>query len=350
MSSPNLERNKTLTTPTTNSQIIALLKKEGLALSKNNLPLYSLFDLFRSLTEKQKEKSKKHLSKIKTFIDFVIFKRSADVQKSLKDAIINNYETLLTDLDNDNLVFSNVLFQVFCFLFRFHVKLFTLTQSRLSRQSFGSSTLPSSPILFSEGVFFLLKKRLRSSPTPPPLPSTPVQTIKTLGNVKSLKIKKSPLNLPKQTNISSSQLDSQKPKRNKLKYNKKKIEPGFAQMDTKSTLEGLNVDKKKIRQNCRKIISQKNANGSLMNKNVGKLKFYNPIKEYGFIVLKDGGEVFVHKTDLVRSQIDVIRLFELCKAFDVFMAFDIEYYPGKNKMHRKAIKLRTVMLQNIDHY
>lgn len=339
--------NKMKKTSTTNSQTTSLLKKEGLALSKNNLPVHSLFDLFRCLTKRHKKRTKSLLTKIKIFVNFTVLKINANIQKSLKDSIVTNYDDLITNLEDENLVFDGLLLQIFCLLFSLHVKLFVFHKTSLSRQSFGSANNPSTHILFEEGTFFILKKRLRS-----PLLLSPVTRItnKTLINVKSEKLETKAIQLQKQNNTSKNQLSPQKLKRNKLKYKKQDSSLGFKQMATKSTLESINVDESQIEQNKRKVINQKTSNGSLMNKNIGRLKFFNPIKEYGFIVLKDGTDVFVHKTDLLRSRVDVGRLYEQCQTFEVYMAFDIEYYPGKNKMHKKAVKLRTVMLQTPNHY
>lgn len=77
----------------------------------------------------------------------------------------------------------------------------------------------------------------------------------------------------------------------------------------------------------------------------GRLKFYNDEREYGFIIMDDNTEIFVHKADLVSQNIDSRYLAQYKKYFEIFMEFDIHDYMGKNKMHRKAINITLLEMQ-----
>lgn len=72
---------------------------------------------------------------------------------------------------------------------------------------------------------------------------------------------------------------------------------------------------------------------------IGMLKFYSEVKEYGFITTSDKSEIFVHKADLVKQNIET-RSFAYCRKFyDISIKFDIEEYQGKTDKHRKAINM-----------
>ena len=117
-------------------------------------------------------------------------------------------------------------------------------------------------------------------------------------------------------------------------------------MNTKSTLESLIFDKQSS-SGTSLVQQNEKGNSSLMNQTIGNLKFYSEAKEYGFITLKDGSEIFVHKTDILKNKINTNWLIHYSKRYRIVMGFDIQYYKGKEKMHRKAINLKVLNLDPI---
>lgn len=79
----------------------------------------------------------------------------------------------------------------------------------------------------------------------------------------------------------------------------------------------------------------------------GMLKFYSEVKEYGFILMDDGSEVFIHKADLVKQNIDTRHLAYYRKFYNIFVKFDIEEYQGKTKKHRKAVNMIILDMTSI---
>jgi len=72
----------------------------------------------------------------------------------------------------------------------------------------------------------------------------------------------------------------------------------------------------------------------------GKLKFFDEVKNYGFIIMdEDGSDIFVHFDDLSKAQIgkEMLRLMKMGKTFRLSFAC-MQYY-GKYNKSRKAIDI-----------
>ena len=77
-------------------------------------------------------------------------------------------------------------------------------------------------------------------------------------------------------------------------------------------------------------------NGSLKQFQQGRLKFYNNESKYGFIVLENNSEVFLHKDNIVKAKIDALGLENCSKFFDIIIEFRSIAYEGKSKRNVKA--------------
>ena len=80
-------------------------------------------------------------------------------------------------------------------------------------------------------------------------------------------------------------------------------------------------------------------------KALGRLKFFNEAKEYGFIIMDDESEIFVHKADLIKQSIDTRYLAYYKKYYDILMEFNVQEYQGKSKKHRKAVDVMIFDMQ-----
>lgn len=74
----------------------------------------------------------------------------------------------------------------------------------------------------------------------------------------------------------------------------------------------------------------------------GTLKFYNEQKKFGFILLSDDKEIFIHKDNIVRSKIDT-KAFEICSHFfTIILQFRLLHYQGRKNNNIKAIDLEIL--------
>jgi hypothetical protein len=74
----------------------------------------------------------------------------------------------------------------------------------------------------------------------------------------------------------------------------------------------------------------------------GTLKFYNEQKKFGFILLANDKEIFIHKDNIVRSKIDT-RAFAICSHFfTIILKFRLLHYQGKRNSNIKAIDLEIL--------
>jgi len=73
----------------------------------------------------------------------------------------------------------------------------------------------------------------------------------------------------------------------------------------------------------------------------GKLKFYSEENDFGFIIMENGEEIFVHKDDLVKASIDTQKLVYFKKFYDIQVKFRYIQYQGKIKINRKAVDVQV---------
>lgn len=75
---------------------------------------------------------------------------------------------------------------------------------------------------------------------------------------------------------------------------------------------------------------------------MGRLKFYNEQKGFGFIISNDGAAIFVHKDDLIRANINTCQLEYIGGFYDIVLRYRCIEYKGKAKNNNKAIDLHVV--------
>lgn len=69
----------------------------------------------------------------------------------------------------------------------------------------------------------------------------------------------------------------------------------------------------------------------------GKLKFYKDKEKFGFILLEDMSEIFLHKDNLVRSNIDSTAFQNCTQFFDIILKFKVLYYQSSKNCKTKAV-------------
>jgi len=73
----------------------------------------------------------------------------------------------------------------------------------------------------------------------------------------------------------------------------------------------------------------------------GKLKFYSEENDFGFIIMETGEEIFVHKDDLIKANIDTQKLAYFKKFYEIQVSFRYIQYQGKMKVNRKAVDVQV---------
>ena len=73
----------------------------------------------------------------------------------------------------------------------------------------------------------------------------------------------------------------------------------------------------------------------------GKLKFYSGESDFGFIIMETGEEIFVHKDDLIKANIDTQKLAYFKRFYDIQVKFRYIQYQGKMKVNRKAVDVQV---------
>ena len=340
--------------PENSSTIAAILRNAGLVHSKKNLPIYSLQDLLRVLSKRKKRKTNEMRARMRVFIEQVKIDNHFQAPGSLEE-LINNYPSCLKEkLEDKNTVFNAVLLQLFCYLSGSCVRLHFINKQGLSFQMFGLKSKKREDVLFVENSFSILKKRLRNTTNH----KSEVLENKRKGSdyVRSEKLLMTPIQDFRKINgsfmdIPISAFDT----KSKTMSNQKntpiqipcQIRRDIKNMNTKSTLESLTFDNTINNSVTSLLQKDEKGNNSLMNQTIGTLKFYSEVKEYGFITLKDGSEIFVHKTDILKNKINTNWLIHYSKRYQIVMGFDIQYYKVSEKMNRKAINLKVLNLDRI---
>ena len=80
---------------------------------------------------------------------------------------------------------------------------------------------------------------------------------------------------------------------------------------------------------------------------IGRLKFYNEQKGFGFIVSSDSKDVFVHKDDLLRANINTCQLEYTRGFYDIVLKYRYIEYKGKMKNNNKAIDIHVVEVNSL---
>jgi hypothetical protein len=74
----------------------------------------------------------------------------------------------------------------------------------------------------------------------------------------------------------------------------------------------------------------------------GKIKFYSEDNDFGFITMENGEEIFVHKDDLIKANINTQKLSYFKKFYDIQVSFRYIQYQGKMKVNRKAVDVQVI--------
>jgi hypothetical protein len=86
----------------------------------------------------------------------------------------------------------------------------------------------------------------------------------------------------------------------------------------------------------------------LSTNNTGRLKFFDEVQNYGFLVVDgDESDLFVHYDDLKVSKLSRDILRQAKTNYFLLFSFDIVKYIGKYKESRKAINLKLINVEKL---
>lgn len=373
-----------------------LLELEGLSRDKKQLPLFSLLDLFEGLLLEKRVSKRAIKHKLLAFNNFICSKAKSQDFGALDVPIASTTSLTEAYLESEQLFFSRALINLFCYAFGLRIELFTFFGGRLTTQYFGFKGKPVRRILLAPESYIILKKITRKSNTliSKKMSKGQISSI-TLANQKSLKTlgtkatdrESKPLKLNKCssafTGISCdaktlakndlcNEPDNQRPEFSKTDL--------FGQGDSAETAQtnicpgfgptfqsGLPMQENLLVNHTLSLshgqptspITTLEGLGSIINlpsmpqsrkaedKSVGRLKFYNEAKEFGFIIMEDNTEIFVHKADLAKQNIDTRYLAYYKNYYEILLEFNVQDYQSKSKKHRKAVDILIFEMQAI---
>lgn len=369
-----------------------LLACEGLCRDPLCLPLFSFYDMFELLLKHRKIGRAAIKRKLLVFHDFLVAGRIPFAPRSLSGLVAGCDGGMRDDLISDAVFYNTSAIAAFAYLFGVRLELFFAGRDGvMGCQYFGLKRKPVKRVFMSEDSFCLLKKVLTKTNTQSTRIGSDLDLRNLYSAAKNSKIKEEHWNkntyksecmyklkssVPEDKKIRriDEELDSfdsmddkrdtvsvdrdaaeqvcsieclgdtDEPKQAPTFDNLSTIEPSLPQIDTERFLDDwakdIAQDAKPRSPPPQPQIKSSAVIAGVTHVNVdGLLKFYSEVKEYGFIVTADEAEIFVHKADLVKQNIDTRSLAYYRKFYNIAVRFDIEEYQGKTNKHRKAINM-----------
>lgn len=336
--------NTLLNTSTQSNAINRALSEEGLVQDLKSLPAFSLYELFETILSDQSISKAQIHKKLISLLDYLNQKTTNSPKTQLPSLLVSkDQKTYDFHNPNENL-FDNRTITLFAYAFNFRIEMITETQGRLTTQYFGFKNNYVRRVLMTNDSYILLKKRSKgllrlvnrsASRTLCSDASTKINTtIEDACNVDELKIKRD-------DSVNTADSINRNKEESQRQYNRL-MSPKVSSVSHESDENGKQDHK--ISLNCSRsskdpkpfTVTPKSNNST---KSTGRLKFYNEAKEYGFIVMDDQTEIFVHKADLDKQNIDTRFLAYYKRYYDIVMEFNVQEYKGKGKANRKAVDL-----------
>lgn len=396
MSSFNFAQRRSSIQTTASSEDL-ILAKHNMYPDTTSVPLFSMYDLFEHLLKSKRISKSTIKKKCSLFLDFVTKHQTLGTNNSTLFRRISSLtpqmlENLYQDMNSDNTFFNPLMFMIFSYVFDMYLVLYLKGEKDvMSCQYFGLKSKIHNKVYMGESNFILLKKSGSRSVIGSIKNRCELQGANAIQSTKPI-VYKCGYNVVNRKDLCVCQT--------KLVVDNKKITMDYTTENTSNKLYNINdvktipetdfylkeqhikiyetpkdnvrnpnydtltskyLNVKGLKQDTHTAILE-TASSSLSNpiqasllhepktpnsisnyenidKTKGKLKFYNEDKEYGFITMNDGSEIFVHRADLIKQCIDTRYLSYYKQFYDIFVRFDIEVYQGKVKKHRKAVNV-----------
>lgn len=382
-----------------------LLASEGLCRDPLCLPLFSFYDMFELLLKQKKTSRSAIKKKLLAFHDFLVVGRLPAAPSSLSALVSSPDGGLREDILSETAFCNANVIAMFAYVFGVRLQLFYVGRDGvLGCQYFGVKKKQVKRVFMSEDNFCLLKKILTKTNTfstkicsdaecnnagwgdykrararkeehwnKSSRKSECIYKLKA-ADVKSKKVRRideeldsfdsmddrqdavsADRDIPETPLCSIEHSRASNPAEDvpALEEETQCAEPKGRQIDTERFLDDWEKDiATQGKSECPPSEQQAQKTGTVIagvtHTNVdGMLKFYSEVKEYGFIMMADESEVFVHKADLVKQAIDTRSLAYYRKFYNIAVRFDIEEYQGKTNKHRKAINMVILSMNPI---
>ena len=293
------------------TQSAALLSDEGLTQDTKALPCFSQYELFSALTKAQKLTQRAIMSKLDALCTYLTRTSAESSLMPLGGLLARKCATSPDFVKHSKVFYDAVLMSLFAYAFKFRIEMYAAHNGVLSTRVFGLKDSYAIRLFITEDSYVLLKRKCK----------------------KALRISISPV--------------KQSPAATVIAVPAKSVDVSFDAISAPKLDRGVSAETRSssIAQSTSELAADaKSTQDSFIstpesNKCAGSLKFYNEQKEYGFIVMEDGSEIFVHKADLMKQSIDTRYLSYYKQFYDIVIEFNIQEYKGKGKTYRKAVDL-----------
>lgn len=289
----------------------ALLLSEGLARDPRQLPAFSMWEFLEVIMTNSRVDRNAMRRKMTALLAFL----AADEESGpLKRRLCADQAHTTRNLHNDALFFDATVLHLFAYAYGLRFEFFYATGNKLCVQYFGMRDKPTRRVYVAEDSYVILKR---------------VFTNKTKKTVVSAPA--SPrCDLDRETSTHTAATSASCERDGEPTAASRHAQPTFISDAPAHPF----------------TLSSAATNGRpAPGKALGRLKFFNEAKEYGFIVADDGSEIFVHKADLQKQSIDTRYLAYFKKYYEVVMEFAVQEYQGKSKKHRKAVDVLIFDMQ-----
>lgn len=318
----------------------------------------SMTDLFSHLLKDQKTNETEIVRKITNAFVFLCNTKDKTMPVPLRTVLNNSKKRVLSILGTVKLpCFEPIVLELFCYIFCYRIKLIrTRDRNTQTQQFFGLSNGKPVKLLYTnEGISFYNKPSYNNQTVMKrvPISKLPSKTIIKGGlskielkkNINSLVQEKTCDSTPKR-NIPKSRLTLRPVSRQENKQEQPKMAYYFNNRNMtykhktvkQITPRQVNLDKQ------RRLSTEQIKAKTLFS---GKLKFYNYKRDFGFIMLSNGNELFVHKSDLLSSQIDLSGLIKYSKDYEITLSFEIQDYLVQNRSSIKAVNLQITGVKSL---
>ena len=372
-------------TPTLDS-LKTLLNPLGLTPDPRTLPLFSLLDLFESFLKERRISKSSITKKIIALSSFLVSNPKDHCSDPFITSLSTHKDKIAQDSDPANCFYNPTVLNLFSYAFGLRLELYYQNQDRTSVQYFGFRDKPVHRTFIASDCYIVLKTLVKKSET-----QNSGSMSKSLSPVNSFNRLKSYMTMT--TRAAETDNFGLEFNSGLGGYNR----PG----DNTDNLNSCNQSRFNLtNKNTTETIKEENLNNQLSalsslqhyqrsisahlpihqnpaadldsgfsvtgsetptpspplklaknsvpeGKFIGRLKFYNETKEYGFILMDDDSEIFVHKADLVKQNIDTRYLAYYKKFYEIFLEFGVQEYQGKARKHRKAVDVLIYDMQTV---
>ena len=379
--------------------VLTFLKPLGLVPDAKRRPLYSLMELFEALPKGKRVNRQKIKDKIVSLDHFLACYQQDQSLNPTLGGFISRTSLKDKELLSDDLFYDNIILNLFSYAFGLRLELYHIDGGRLSVEYFGFKEKPVRMILVASESYIMLHKTTNECDTTNYKGiAKSISTASKLNRFKSYRTMTTKFTEKDATNTKSTKDAPAKAtngingdsitERHQIPFN---ITPEAEALSVVDDSDQSTFNCERIKQQqahfpfqgpspmvqtpqfgnnsgfsptgselpllqhlselyliTAKQNSLKLSSSALSGKKtVGRLKFYNDTKEYGFIIMNDESEIFVHKADLIKQNIDTRYLAYYKNHYEIFMEFSIQEYQGKTKKHRKAVDIQIYDAQAI---